>query len=511
MVTTISKLAGAAPGSLRSLTVAAWLGASLAGALASSASAETLTIALSSTVNTLDPTQAQVVGTDVSVATHLYSPLVARGPDGKLYGVLAESWQPEGDSAWLFNLKPGITFPGGEPLDAEAVKWNIDRIRNPETKSRNRSWFDPVSEVEVVSPTQVRIKTKGPYPTLPDQLSMIFFLSPEWMKTHNPATEAYGTGPYKLKQFVAGDRLILEPNDKAVLEKPTFDEVSMRVIPEASARVAGILAGEIDLAFDLPLEDVERIKKSGRADAGWVPSSRSMVVRMNTLKAPLAGNTKLRQALNYAVDKEGMVEALLGGLGTVSQCQILTPAYFGFNQDLKPYPYDPAKAKQLLKEAGVTTPLKIELEVPLNRYFMASEIGQIVAGQLQEVGVEATIKEMDFGAWVKTYAGRDMGQMALLGQAWPTLDADGMLGLYAAANPTAYFDDKPFDEALKAGRGTTDPAKRLEAYKTATARMCEEAPVIFLFAQPFTYGTSKKITWKARGDDWVRATDVVKK
>lgn len=482
--------------------------AALMSGAALPATAETLTIALSSSVNTLDPTQAQVVGTDVSIASHFYSSLVARNSDAKLVGVLAEKWAPEGDSAWVFDLKAGVTFADGEPLDAAVVKWNIDRIRNPETKSRNRAWFDPVTDVEVLSPTRVKIHTKGAYPTLPDQLSMIFFLSPKWMASHNPATEVYGTGEFKLKQFVAGDRIVLEKNPAFKGTASPFDSVVFKVIPEPAARVAAISAGEVDLAFDIPLEEVDRLKAGGKAGAGWVPSSRSMVVRMNTNKPPFANNVKLRQAVNYAIDKQAIVDGLLGGLGTVSNCQIMTPAYFGYNPDLKPYAYDPAKAKQLIKESGLASGTQIELQVPMGRYFMASEISQVVAGQLQEIGLNAVIREYDFSSWVQPYSRGEMGPMALMGQAWPTLDADGQLGLYGSKNPTAYFNSPAYDAELAAGRATNDPKIRLTHYKKATEIMCEEAPVIFLVAQPFTYANSSRVNWKARGDDWVRAADV---
>lgn len=484
------------------------VGAILLSSIALPTSAETLTIALSSSINTLDPTQAQVVGTDVSIASHLYASLVARNADAKLVGVLADKWYPEGDEAWVFDLRSGVTFPGGEPLDASVVKWNIDRIRSPETKSRNRAWFDPVSDVEVVSPTRVKIHTKGAYPTLPDQLSMIFFLSPKWMESHNPATEAYGTGEFKLKQFVAGDRLVLTRNEAYKGSVTPFDTVVFKIIPEPAARVAAISAGEADLAFDIPLEEVERLKTGGTVNAGWVPSSRSMVVRMNTNKPPFANNVKLRQAVNYAVDKQAIVDGLLGGLGTVSNCQIMTPAYFGYNEDLKPYPYDPGKARQLIKEAGLAEGTQIELQVPMGRYFMSSEISQVVAAQLQEVGLNAVIRESDFSSWVQPYSRGEMGPMALLGQAWPTLDADGQLSLYGSKNPTGYFNNTDYDAELAAGRSTNDPKERLTHYKKATEIMCREAPVIFLVAQPFTYATSPRVEWKARGDDWVRASDV---
>lgn len=471
------------------------------------AHAESLTIALSSGINTLDPTQAQVIGTDVSIAAHLYSSLVKRTAQGELVGDLAVSWRAENDKTWVFDLKTDVKFPNGEALDAAVVKWNIDRIRDPATNSRNRAWFAPVTDVEVASPTQIKIHTSTPYPALPAQLAMVFYLQPDWVKSgNNPASQVYGTGPYKLESMIAGDRLSLTAQPNYYGMKPAFDRVVFRTITEAASRVAGIRAGELDLALDIPLEEIDRLN-GGKSVAGWKQSNRSMVVRMNTTKPPFLDNVTLRQALNYAVDKKGIVDGLLGGRGNLSACQVVTSDYFGFNADLKPYPYDPAKAKQMIKQAGITGPVNVELQVPTGRYFMASEISQVVAAQLQEVGINATIREYDFSSWVQPYAAGNMGPLVVMGQNWPTLDADGLLTLYTSGNKTGYFANKDFDAAVAEARSTTNEKQRLESYKKATQIMCDQAPVVFLFAQPLTYAFSTRVVWNARGDDWLLASD----
>lgn len=477
-------------------------------ALSATARAETLSIAVSSTINSLDPAQSQVVQTDLSAISQLYSSLVTRGPDMKLKGDLAESWTAIDDNTWSFILKPGVKFPDGEPLDAEAVKWNVERVQNPDTKARNKLWFDPIAKIEVVSPTEIRFVTSKPYPALADQLSMFFLMSPKWAASHNPVNEASGTGPYDLVSFTPGDRIVLKAKADYFGTKPAYDDVIIRMIPEAATRMAAVEAKEIDLAFDIPVSDIQRIDDIDGVGAGWIDSSRMMVLKINTLKAPLDKQAAIRQALNYAVDKAAIAEAIYAGASTVSACQLLSPQYFGFNPDLKPYEFDQEKAKKLLADAGVTGTLDIELEVPLGRYLAASDIGQIIAGQLAEIGVNATIREMEFGAWAKKYSGGDLGNVALTGQAWPTLDADGLLSLYHSSNPTSYFKNAEFDAALEAGRSTTDVNARLEQYKTATKIMCEEAPAVFLFSQPLTYAHSDRVEWQARGDDWVRAADV---
>ncbi|TWF49391.1 ABC transporter substrate-binding protein [Neorhizobium alkalisoli] len=477
-------------------------------ALSASAEAASLTIGLSSSVNSLDPAQAQVVQTDLSTISELYSSLVTRGPDMKLKGDLAESWAAVDDNTWSFKLKPGIKFPNGEALDAAAVKWNFDRVKSPDTKARNKLWFDPIKSIEVVSPTEIRFITDKPYPALPAQLSMFYLLAPKWTETHNPILEAMGTGPYDLVSATPGDRIVLKAKKDYYGAKPAYDDVTLRIIPEAAARMAAVEAKEVDLAFDIPVADVARLNKENGLAAGWIDSSRMMVLKINTLKAPLDKQAEVRQALNYAVDKKAIADAIYAGASTVSACQLVSPQYFGFNPDLKAYPYDPEKAKQLLKAAGVSGKLDVELEVPLGRYLAASDLAQIIGQQLSEVGINAKIHEMEFGAWAKKYAGGDLGNMALTGQAWPTLDADGLLSLYDSSNPTSYFKNADFDAALAKARSTTDVNARLEQYKIATKIMCEQAPDLFLFSQPTTYTHSKGVTWQARGDEWVRASDV---
>lgn len=495
-----------------SITRRATLAAALAGATLRPAMAQaprSLTIALGSNVNTLDPHMTASVGTDLSVISHLHAALLVRGPDLKLQPQLATAWRAVDDTTWRFTLREGARFANGEVLDANAVKWNFDRVRDPKVNARVRPWFSLVADVVVVAANEIEVKTSAPYPALADQLSMFFLLPPQWAQGNNPANAAIGAGPYELKQMVPGERIVLAARADWFGEKPAFETVTFRIIPDASARIAALLAGEVDLVTGLPPSEMKRIDQSGRAKAGAVDSIRSVFLKFNLLTPPFRDNVKLRQALNLAVDRQTIRDAIWDGIGNISNSQVLSPAYFGYNPDLRPPAYDPAKAKLLLREAGVAPgSLTVEFEVPIGPYLLASEIAQAVAAQLEDIGVKTKIVEMEFGAWMNKYLrAANMGQMAYLGQAWPTLDADGLLSLFEAGNPYAYWNDEIFSNLLKQARSTTDAAKRADLYKQATARMAEQAPVLFLFNQPATYGVSNRVAWKPRGDDWVRAMD----
>ena len=475
---------------------------------ATSIRAETLDLVLGTTINTLDPHMTASVGTDLSVLSHIYPALVLRGPDMKLHPELATSWEPVNDTTWRFKLREGARFTNGEPIDAAAVKWNLERVQDPKVNARIRPWFNLVSEVRVISPTELEIVTSKPYPALADQVSMFFLLPPVWAASHNPAKETLSGGRYILSENVPGDHLLLKSNPDYYGEKPAFDSVKFQIIPEPSSRIAALQAGEASVITGIPTSELERIKKSAKADAGAVPSVRSVMIKFNTDKAPL-NNKEVRQALNYAIDKQGISDALFNGLAPISQCQVLTANYFGHNPALAAYPYDPAKARELLKHSGANLTTPIELDVPVATYLQGNEVAQVVAAQLTELGLKVNINEMEFSTYMNKYLKtRELAATSLLAQAWPTLDADGLLTLFAPGNNYAYWDNATFGQALEKGRSSLDPATRKKAYQQATQVMCDEAPVIFLYAQPATYGIAKTVNWQPRGDDWLRAFDM---
>lgn len=478
-------------------------------AMTGTAAAQDLTVALPTSVNTLDPHNTATVGTDLSVISHLYTPLVIRGPDLALQPALATSWEAVDDLTWRFELRPGVTFVNGEPLDAEAVRWNIERVLDPDFNARVQSWFRPIEEVRVIDDTTLEIVTNAPYPALADQMSSFFLLPPQWTEAHNPAAEASSSGPYELVEFVSGDRIVLQANDEYWGEAPAFQTVEFRMMPEDSSRIAALLADEADFIQYFAPSEIDRINESGRAEASALSGIRFMMVKFNNLQPPFQGNPDLRMAINYAIDRQGIIDSLFNGLGDIANCQPLSPAYFGYNPDLEPAPYDPARARELMASAGYPDGLEVDLEVPLGRYVQAQEIAQVVAAMLAEIGVDVNIIEMEFGAWLDKYRNAgDLGDMSYLGQAWPTLDADGLLTLFEPGNAFAYYENEQFGELIREARSITDRDQRQDLYRQATQVMCEDPPHVPMFFQPTTYAISNDIEWQVRPDDWVRAFDM---
>lgn len=491
-----------------SLLLVALAAAFVPGGRAGAAAARGIVIALNSDINTLDPHMTATVPTDLSVISHLYSSLIIRAPDLKLHPAAAASWKATGDTAWRFALRDGITFPNGEKLDAQAVKWNFDRVMDPATKARIRPWFDLVKQVTIVDARTLDVVTKEPYPALPDQLSLFFLLPPAWAAKTNPAAQAMGTGPYRLKEWVRDDHITLEAAPRTGDPAAPFPTVSFRVIPELSSRVAALLAGDVDVVTNVAPADFGRITRNAATTVGAVPSIRTAFVKFNALKKPF-DDPRVRQALNYAVDKDALVKNLFANLTSKSACQVLTPAYFGFNESLKPYPHDPRKARELLAAAGYPNGFETEFDVPTGVYLLGDEISQAITEQIAQVGVRARINEMPFSVYMDKYLKQNnLAPMAYITQAWATIDADGLLSLFEQGNQYAYWNDGPFKNLLMSARTTVNRERRLAVYRQATERMCEQAPVLFLFPQPATFGVRKTIDWKARADDWVRVMDM---
>ncbi len=472
--------------------------------------AATITIEFGVDIATLDPVMTATVGTDLSVISQIYSSLLLRGPDLKLHPSLADTWTQVSPTLLRFKLRPGIRFPNGEALDAAAVKWNIDRALDPQTKARVAPWFASVQQVNAIDPATVDIVLKHPDNSVVPSLASLFLLAPKWTAQNNPAASSMGSGPYVLKEWLKNDHITLEARGDYWGPKPSFQTVVYRIRPEASSRVAGLLAGELDVITAVDPADFGRIRAAG-ANAGSTASSRVAIVKLNTLLKPM-DNLQVRQALNYATDKESIVKFIFQNLTVVSPGELLTPIYFGYNPDLKPYPYDPEKAKSLLASAGYGGGIQIEFDYPTGTYLLGDQITQAIIEQWAKVGVKASLNQMPLSVYIDKYLNkRQLSAASYISFAWPTLDADGQLTLFESGNAYAYWDDATFSSLIEKARALTDPGQRLQLYKQATQRMYDQVPVVFLFPQPSTYAVRATVDWKARSDDWARPTDMTPK
>jgi peptide/nickel transport system substrate-binding protein len=330
-------------------------------------------------------------------------------------------------------------------------------------------------------------------------------VSPAAVDKHDNTYKNYshlvGTGPYAFTERKKGEKITVSKFDGYWGRKPYYDEVDFRIVPEAATRESLLLAGQVDLIILPPVADLPALQRNKAVKVLMAPSDRTIFIAINTQK-PMLNDQGVRQALNYAVDKEAIINSILFGAGDVMDAP-MAPSLFGYCQ-VGAYEYNPDKAKQLLSEAGVQAGTQISLIHPTGRYVQDKEATQAVAGYLREVGLEPQIQTMDWPSYISTITTPlDKGnttQLHYLGWAPAFLDASQQmlqfLSTYAPPNglATNFYQNPQVDTWIKAAEIENDEAKRRELYCNIAKQVWTDAPWIFLWVQRFPIVYSAKVT-----------------
>ncbi len=463
---------------------------------------------------TMDPQMHMNTFTE-GVLRNIFETLVVRGPDMKtLEPGLAESWQFLNETTLQFKLRRGVKFHNGEPFNAEAVKFSVDRSRNPDQRAPLRSLVAPITDVRIVDEYTVNVSTEKPDPLLVGRMAGYAsnIMPPRYVREKGDAYIAnnpVGTGPYKFVSWVRDGDLTLEANPDYWRGAPRIKKVIIRTIPEHASRVAALKTGEVDIITAVPPGEIEGIKRSGKAQVQTVRSGRLMHVMINALDGPTS-NVKVRQALNYAVDVDSIIKNVLNGYG-IRIATTVTPETFGYDPDLKPYPYNPERAKHLLAEAGYPNGFDTVLDSPRGVFPLDSEVAQAIAGYLEKVGIRTRVVTDEWGLFNGKCASRDIGALTLWG--WGTLnfDADGRLRSLFATVPSypgrvtcrQTYSNKTLDEIVLQAIETTNPATRRRLYKMAQRIIYYDAANLFLYQLVDIYGVNNRVDWKPRPDEQI--------
>ncbi|WP_028035036.1 ABC transporter substrate-binding protein [Chelativorans sp. J32] len=316
------------------------------------AAEDTVTVA-SLPLLTFDPAFARTVQ-DLSIMSQVYSSLTtASFVDGNLTGNLAREWSDVDGKEFTFKLVPGAKFANGEPLDAHAVVWNFKRLMDPATQATVITDFNLITSVEAPDAETVIIKTSTPWLELPRRLSAISFIAPEWAKTHNPKVEVNPSGPYTVVDYDFASHVTLKRNENYFGEKPAFENAIYRVIGNNQTRVTSLRSGELNFANGISPLDVEQLSSLEDLKVGAIPGRRVHVLRFNMLRDNVK-DVRVRQALNYAINKELITKTIYRGQTSPASTQALIPGQVGFDETMTPWPYDPDKARQLLAEERIS-------------------------------------------------------------------------------------------------------------------------------------------------------------
>jgi peptide/nickel transport system substrate-binding protein len=470
-------------------------GAVLALGLATPAFAAEITIAIGSEPTTLDP-QARDDGGERAINDNIFETLMARTPTGELVPGLAGTEPIQIDeTTWEFLLREGITFHNGEPFDSAAVVHSVERIIDPEFNSEQSSFFSTIVGATAVDVLTVRIMTDGPDPILPSRMYWMKMVPPVYSETEEFASAPVGTGPYTFGEWQRGSALTLNANPDYWGTAPAIDTVHYRFVGESGTRLAGLLAGEYDLITNLQPEFVDEVPKSAHVAGLELP-----IVILSAISGPTQ-DVRVRQALNYAVDKEALAERLFEGYAQVSHGQLLAPTYFGYNDQVTGYPYDPDKARALLEEAGAVG-AEIEIIGTAGRWLNDRDLVEVIAGFWQEVGVTPVVRIFEFNEYLNRLFDRETrGDAIFVVSSNELLDADRPFSAYYSMNGIgASNQDAEMAAMIDQARTETDVAAREALYHQIVQHAFDQAYFVWLLNIEDVYGMSERLVWTPRVD-----------
>jgi peptide/nickel transport system substrate-binding protein len=359
----------------------------------------TVTISSGADVTSLAPCDAWIQVPDVTLIEYLCDPLMIRWKGDQVQPCLAETMRIVDDMTWEFKLRPGVEFHNGEKLTSAAFKLFFDVVNDPESRTNLRSTFSYVKEVEIIDDLTFRIITREPAPGAIITLVFIFPIPPQYFATSGLTQyrrRPIGTGAFRLQERVPDQRVVLVANDKYWGGRQEIRRLIYRPIRESASRAAALMAGEIDVAVDLPPELISMLEGRNGIKVKKVVTARILLLSLDFARPDMpTANVKVREAINYAIDRESLVRDVLDGSGApVAFCPPFVP---GFDPAIPPIKRDVARARRLLAEAGYPNGVDFELETPNGRYLKDREIAEAVGGQLAEAGMRVTVRPLDWG------------------------------------------------------------------------------------------------------------------
>jgi peptide/nickel transport system substrate-binding protein len=424
----------------------------------------------------------------------------------QLEGSLAESWRVVNETTWQFKLKRSVKFHNGEPFDAAAVKFSVERMLDPKQGAPGRTSIATIDHVDVVDPYTVNVITKAPFPLLavrmsPGHCGTVGIVPPKYIAQVGDATFAVkpvGTGPYKFVEWVKDERLVLEANKDYHRGAPAIERLIFRPVPELTTRVAALLSGQADLVSDIPPDQTGKIKSSSTAhvEISTLGGFVIMVKMTNYLMPGPWQDVRVRKAINYAIDMDTIIKTVLEGYGQVLGVPLEKEA-FGFNPNIKWYGYDPERAKALLREAGHPNGFEMTLHAPNRRYMNDIEVMQAMAQMLTKVGIRAKVEVWEQSIYTTKWRKRELLPAYLT--AWGgagVFDGDLLTSSLNSKSALAIFKNETLDKMLEDAQATNDPERRKAIYFKAQELIYEEAPIIKAYQQAHIFGVSNRLDWK---------------
>lgn len=490
--------------------------------------ARDLVVALKTEPTSMDP-QYHALTPNIQLSQTLFDPLVCTDAQLDIKPCLAESWTAEG-TTWTFKLRPNAKFSDGSPVTAADVVFTYDRAgKVPNSPSSFKIYLQQVTQVEAVNPLTVRITTAQPYPLVATNLAQLPIMSakaaagpaPEGRTTTelNAGTGLVGAGPYRFVSWKRGTEIVFERNPHYWGKAPAWDRVVYRPISNPAARVAALLAGDVDVAEDPPTDDLERLQKEPRLNVVTRPSNRVIYVALDQHgnetpgiqgtggKNPLLDKT-VREALSLAIDRKALVDRIMGGVATPA-AQLLPPPMLGTSKKLVAAPKaDPDKARALLKAAGYPDGFSLVLGAPSGRYINDSKVAQTLAAMWTRIGVKTTI---DSNAPAVFFKNRDSHAYSAYLAGWGTSTGEMSNTLNAllvtpnkekgvGTTNRSRYSNPALDKLVEESATLMDPGRRGEVLATASEVAMADFAMLPIHFEHSVWAMKKDLQYEGRAD-----------
>ena len=445
------------------------------------------------TINPIEITTA----IPANICELLYDTLFKTNTEGEVVPNMATEWSASDDGLTItIKLRKGIKFIDGAPLNADTLKNAFGLIQDPKVRMPLRFIWASVKSLTVVDEYTVQYHFHAPFAPFKDLLTAFCFASQKATSPYDAARlnqNPVGAGPYKLAEWVRGERLTLVRNENYWGKKPTVEKIVFQIIPETATRVAMLRAGQLDLIYSPTPADVPSLEADPNLTVARPLSTRMIFAGMNTQKGPTADKL-VRQAFNYAVDKAAITDKILFKVAKPLDGP-LPPSIFGYARMENQYSYDPEKAKALLKQADFSKDTVVKMMTPTGRYTYDKQVAEAIQAYLQDIGVKTELRTYDwptYNAILTKPLDQTEVQLYLIGWGWPIYDADPYFLVYFSGfvhppkglNATFYTNPE-YDKTVGAARQVMDPAKRQALYKQAGTMLWEDAAAIWLYTEPF--------------------------
>jgi peptide/nickel transport system substrate-binding protein len=459
----------------------------------------------------LDP-YVTTSGASKSMMWAMYDKLVNRGLDMSIIPWLAESWSAVDETTWELKLREGVVFHNGEEFTGEHVRDSIARFKDPEVRNIYAGQLEKVTEVEIIDPLTVHIKTDGPFALLIEVLGSYVEMMPNAITSGevDPAEQPIGSGPYKFVEWTPGDRMVMEAADTPHFSgQPLLQSLVWRPVAEATTRVVELKTGAAHIITNVDPVQAQELEDDPATRVLAFRNFSSQCIVLNILEVEAFEDVRVRQALNYATDVDTIISTIMQG-NAYRLAGALGPGLSGHDPDLEPYPYDPEKARELLAEAGYADGFDLILTTPNGRYPNDRIASEAIGGMWSEVGVRTTVEVMDWSPFVEGVIGKTLQAFFFLQLGVP-LDAGASTNFHAGRAGAAWegYSNDEVSQIIDEAVTILDENERNEMYKRMGQILYEECPWVFLWNTQGLTGVREEVQdWEPHPDGVLHLLDV---